>query len=1854
MKILAQSLGQLLAARRGLLYLSVPSSMPARFLETVVASANTAANVTDFAFLVSKEATENSISAERATELRSREDGSEAWALIVAREGDFKELKSLEAFRQVNPGLVPNGVAGIELGELGLPTLCEAISENLVAQSTPPVARASDKLSRGLHHVVHFLGEAYRALGNYDLGWKDAWWEHVGFLTDSLPGVLESEIGGDEGSEHELARAVFEAAGLPRPEGKNPGEYAHAKVKDLAELLSTKWKSGEDAVIAALEVERKAIELHRVPGGAHHPIVEFDWSDFDSTLAEAKHPILALSTHGSGRKGHIAMWKETGEREFFGDLKESTDVVFREKCVDETCLPVQTFDLDGDDSGVQTPFVLASALTGNIEDNQVSIGEYEIQLKTCNPGSVSAQDIELKTSPANFLVARQVEVKQLAGGDILISFELWAFLSKSDKGRWREKACRLQIEPRVSSSAQPPFFDIVSLDVLVPLPGASSIYFSPSSTGKKGKRKILDLDRREYQINNFDDNGPAIETRDASRSRQLRLKNSQGRVDVLVVGISDDPPRLNGYVPPNLQTPRTCGSNAVFKLREISLAEGSELRHGGTTITVNVDDEGRSPLSPIIAAAAGVAPSTNETGDQENAMITDPRGHLEKYWLRYLYDGDTADSERRFPLALMFSDQDHAGPVKGMVDEPTGFFVVGSNSFYFPFSPRQVDSDLLEEFWNAFDDLGLQDLASKFTGNTSDWPSRIPIDSITLDKVNAYLSAYHELVRWAEKEKEGSWLYPFSALVVSQGVINGIMLSPLHPIRFAWNWSVQSAAFNAWESLIDKGVAAESLLRFVDGSGVPFCGPIPGDAMGQAVGVPIDPGEGDLFAAWSYLARREHVNTGRAYPRKVSGFNFPVGPFSGLDKGGVAAAINDYLRVHPYASELRLGLGANAPTPRSNELDRAVVAELDSLLKDRGSQLPGGIKIFDSNNREGPLPDKGQVLARIRSAMDELDRDDENRRWQLPFEWQTSVKENVDIRFLEDPLVRVSYEAQGELDPEGVMPDLPLKRFHLWSSTSKSEASASNGQLMAEQKSWLDPLPAVLSDVEGFRGKGLETWCQVVGNKALMSDNASWTVAGNDNLDPGLLADAMLRMGPSGQVLWEWRPPYLPRRSNKGDSSMLATKPYTVIARLEEEFKSRIRSELASVLGVSDGSILDDLFKTLGSKGVGIASLLTMGHQQSRGAIGFYLGFKLASFWENSSERDETRMVLPLDAVNPVFETLAGRSTRDDRKKADLLFVSGRPAATGGYHLDFYPIEIKMHGTHQGVVNFPGSNSAAVTAAVDQLKNTKRVLERFQAELEVSPRPVLVSTALASLIETGMMLSSRRQDSSESSQQASLLHAVASGACTVSVADGVLFWFEKNALGHGCKPFDIRKHIGMDAAVGLFVDPSACTPFEKQGRTSGLIKEFLKIFDGQNRVGAQTEQPDWYVTDREEDPSGVSQILSRAESTKPPLAQATPNETKYSTSEGVAVGIEDADSTSALESLSVNELNRRYDQIVDILGQNNITVYRPPNGVIPYSDGPASIMYRVKPAPDVRPEKIDSQREFLKLHLGLSAEDEIRTFVDKGCVVIVAPKPDAERYFFTAQQLWNRWQRPAYELVAPLGIDEYKEMVPLKFSSSKSPHLLIGGTTGSGKSEALNTILHGLSHHYSPAELRFLLVDPKGTEMTDFEEAPHLLGEIGWDDESASQQLEIAVEEMEERYKRLRSFRVRSITEYNKLRPHVERLPWWVVVLDEFADLTAEPEKKKKIEGLVGRLAQKARAAGIHVIIATQKPSAAVISTVLRSNLPAQLALRVKSATESRVIMDESGAETLNGKGDAFLKSEGRTVRIQCARYILG
>lgn len=222
------------------------------------------------------------------------------------------------------------------------------------------------------------------------------------------------------------------------------------------------------------------------------------------------------------------------------------------------------------------------------------------------------------------------------------------------------------------------------------------------------------------------------------------------------------------------------------------------------------------------------------------------------------------------------------------------------------------------------------------------------------------------------------------------------------------------------------------------------------------------------------------------------------------------------------------------------------------------------------------------------------------------------------------------------------------------------------------------------------------------------------------------------------------------------------------------------------------------------------------------------------------------------------------------------------------------------------------------------------------------------------------------------------------------------------------------------------------------------------------------------------------------------------------------------------------------------------------------------------------------------------------------------------------------------ELPVVMGEDTYGEAVYEDLS--KMPHLLVAGQTGAGKSVFLNTTISSLICNKGPAELQFLIVDPKQVEFVSFEDLPHLMRKIASDPQEAYDLLDMATQEMERRFKLLRENRVKKITDYNSKTDHP--LPYIVFIVDEFADLMlmGTSKQRKEVESKIVRIAQKARAVGIHMILATQKPLATIVTSLIKANMPARVAFSVTSGYDSRVILDEIGAEVLTGCGDMLYR----------------
>lgn len=324
--------------------------------------------------------------------------------------------------------------------------------------------------------------------------------------------------------------------------------------------------------------------------------------------------------------------------------------------------------------------------------------------------------------------------------------------------------------------------------------------------------------------------------------------------------------------------------------------------------------------------------------------------------------------------------------------------------------------------------------------------------------------------------------------------------------------------------------------------------------------------------------------------------------------------------------------------------------------------------------------------------------------------------------------------------------------------------------------------------------------------------------------------------------------------------------------------------------------------------------------------------------------------------------------------------------------------------------------------------------------------------------------------------------------------------------------------------------------------------------------------------------------------------------------------------------------------------------------------GPVITMYEFQPAPGVKLSRINSLTDDLSLAMGGRSVRVVTPLPNKSAIGIEIPNHVRETVWFKDVVTGERFQRSESRLVFALGKDI--EGVPYCADLQKMPHLLVAGSTGSGKSVSINTMICSILYKARPDEVRLILIDPKMIELSIYEGIPHLLLPVVTDPKKANLALKWAVREMERRYKLLADVNARHIAGYNKKMAageiknkepdlgameepvvHDGKLPQIVIVIDEFADLMMV--SSKEVEESVCRLAQKARAAGIHVILATQRPSVDVITGIIKANFPARIAFRVTSKHDSRTILDCNGAERLLGMGDMLFAPPGSSKLIR-------
>ena len=312
--------------------------------------------------------------------------------------------------------------------------------------------------------------------------------------------------------------------------------------------------------------------------------------------------------------------------------------------------------------------------------------------------------------------------------------------------------------------------------------------------------------------------------------------------------------------------------------------------------------------------------------------------------------------------------------------------------------------------------------------------------------------------------------------------------------------------------------------------------------------------------------------------------------------------------------------------------------------------------------------------------------------------------------------------------------------------------------------------------------------------------------------------------------------------------------------------------------------------------------------------------------------------------------------------------------------------------------------------------------------------------------------------------------------------------------------------------------------------------------------------------------------------------------------------------------------------------------------IVQASPGPVITSYEFEPAAGIKVSQVVNLSDDLALAMKAAAVRIVGPIPGRGTVAVEVPNPDIATVYLREILVSAEFAESKGKLPLALGKDTTGN--PVVSDLTSMPHLLIAGSTGSGKSVGLNTMICSLLYKATPADVRFLLIDPKRLELGVYENIPHLLAPVVTDSKEAAARLKWIVGKMDDRYKLLQSKSVRNIEGYNKEVPPEERLPYWVVVVDELADLMMA--LAGEVQNSLVRLAQIARAVGIHLIVATQRPSVDVVTGLIKANFPTRIAFQVASKVDSRTVLDANGAEQLLGRGDMIFvpPGGGRHVRV--------
>ncbi|MCE9499789.1 MAG: DNA translocase FtsK [Leptospira sp.] len=448
-----------------------------------------------------------------------------------------------------------------------------------------------------------------------------------------------------------------------------------------------------------------------------------------------------------------------------------------------------------------------------------------------------------------------------------------------------------------------------------------------------------------------------------------------------------------------------------------------------------------------------------------------------------------------------------------------------------------------------------------------------------------------------------------------------------------------------------------------------------------------------------------------------------------------------------------------------------------------------------------------------------------------------------------------------------------------------------------------------------------------------------------------------------------------------------------------------------------------------------------------------------------------------------------------------------------------------------------------------------------------------------------------------------------------------------------------REHTPVDERITYERPPEPEEKLETQSFDDSIdVSETVPEIENKVQQKIEIEIPETLLDEISSD-NGKNSYESRnilEEPTLFPLPATTVPEIrlrkKYSISKEI-LKVSQESKRDPLFKLEAENTGKKIEEIIKQFGYES--------KVVSFEKGPIITRYELTPPPGIKLSRITSLSDELKLYLEVESIRIVAPIPGKSMIGIEVPNRKRENVFLGDVLRENSAVRTSKDLSIVIGKDISGKNVSIDLN--RLPHLLVAGTTGSGKSVAMNSMISSLLFTKSPEDVRFIMIDPKMVEFALYENVPHLLMPVITDPRKATKALSWAIQEMEARYINVSNLKCRDLKTFNEkveLAPYnqkYKKMPYIVIFIDELSDLMMV--SGKDLEDYITRISQKARAVGIHLVMATQRPSVDVITPLIKANCPARIAFQVAQKTDSRVIMEANGAESLLGKGDFLYKS---------------